>query len=176
MRIASRRGAGAALVAVLLGAAFGCAEGDGKSDYDRMMEAKQGAATSLSASGAKVQQKQYPVGTGWVVDLHGLTITEDLLREVKQLGNIAELDMSRSTVTDEHLRLMHELDLHALLAKLNLSNTAVTDACFGHLDGCLFLSELDLTGTKVTRPGAEAFKNKRKSDHRARIKNTNIKL
>ena len=137
---------------------------------------KEGAATSLASSGAKFEEKQYPVGKGWVVNLSRLTISDELLRDVKRLGNIAELDMSRSTVTDDHLRLMHELELHNLLAKLDLSNTAVTNAALEQLDGCIFLSELNLTGTKVTRGAVEQFKKARQSDTRARVKNTNVKL
>ena len=112
---------------------------DGKSDFDRMMESKQAASDSLASSGAKFQEKQYPIGRGWVVNLHGLTISDNLLRDVKRLGNVAELDMSKSTVTDDHIRLMHELGLHVVLAKLDLSHTAVTDAALDHLSGCIFL-------------------------------------
>ena len=154
----------------------GCSSGDGKSDYERLMESKQGAKTSLASSGAKLQEKQYPVGKGWVVDLKGLTITDDLLREVKQLGNIAELNMSGSTVSDDHLRLMHELGLQVLLAKLDLSNTAVSDAGLSQLSGTIFLSELNLSKTKVTRAAAEQFKKSRQSDPKARVKVTNVKL
>jgi hypothetical protein len=163
----------ATLVAVVLS---GCSKGDGKSDYDRMMENKQGAATSLASSGAKVQEKQYPIGKGYVVELRNLPITDDLLREVKRLGNIAELDLSRSTVTDDHLKLMHELGLHTLLAKLDLSHTAVTDAGLAHLEGCLFLMELNLSGTKVTPGAVGQFKKAREADPKVRIKTTNVKL
>jgi hypothetical protein len=154
----------------------GCTKSDGKSDYERMMEDQKSTATSLSGAGVKVQQKQYPVGIGYVVDLRGLTITDDLLKEVKKLGNIAELDASRSTITDDHLKLMHEIGLHTLLAKLDLSNTAVTDAGLGHLEGCIFLSELNLSGTKVTPAAVSQFKRARETDPKARIKTTNVKL
>ena len=141
-----------------------------------MMEAKQGAASSLSGSGAKFEEKSYPVGKGWVVSLRGLTISDDLLKDVKKLGNIAELDMAKSTVTDDHVRVMNELGLHLLLAKLDLSDTAVTDAALGHLDGGIFLSELRLTGTKVSPAAVEQFKKHRLADPKARVKNTNVRL
>ena len=141
-----------------------------------MMESKQATATSLASSGAKVQEKQYPIGKGYVVDLRGLTITDDLLREVKKLGNIAELDLSRSTITDDHLKLMHELGLHTLLAKLDLSHTAVTSAGLDHLAGCIFLSELNLSGTKITPAAVSQFKKAREADPKVKIKVTNVKL
>src|SRR5262249_34669211 len=81
------------LFAVL--AVAGCSKQGGPSDYEKMMQAKQGATDSLASSGAKVQEKQYPLGKAWVVDLRGLTITENLLKEVKKLGNIAELDLGK---------------------------------------------------------------------------------
>jgi hypothetical protein len=154
----------------------GCSRGNGKSDFDRMMESKQAASDSLASSGAKFQEKQYQVGRGWVVDLHGLTISDNLLRDVKRLGNIAELNMAKSTVTDDHIRLMHELELHVVLAKLDLSHTAVTDAALDHLSGCIFLMELNLTGTKVTPTAVERFRNSRQADPKIRMKNTKIKL
>lgn len=165
--------AAAALVAAALS---GCSASAGKSDYEKMAETKQAAAAALAGSGAKVQEKQYLIGRGYVVDLHGLTITDDLLREVKKLGNIAELDLNRSTVTDDHLRLMHELGLHALLTRLDLSRTAVTSAGLEHLNGCLFLSELNLTGTKVTSPAVGQFKKAREADPRVKVKATTVKL
>ena len=166
-----------ALLGMITGACLaGCSRGDGKSDFDRMMESKQAASDSLASSGAKFQEKQYPIGRGWVVNLHGLTISDNLLRDVKRLGNVAELDMSKSTVTDDHIRLMHELGLHVVLAKLDLSHTAVTDAALDHLSGCIFLGELNLTGTKVTRAAVDRFRNSRQADPKIRVKNTSVKF
>jgi hypothetical protein len=165
-----------AVAALVVAALSGCSASAGKSDYEKMVESKQGAATSLANSGAKVQEKQYLIGKGYVVELQGLTITDDLLREVKKLGNIAELDLSRSTVTDDHLKLMHEIGLHTVLTKLDLSRTAVTNAGLAHLDGCVFLSELNLTGTKVTSPAVSQFKKTREADPRAKVKTTTVKL
>ncbi|HJZ56691.1 MAG TPA: hypothetical protein VKE74_17120 [Gemmataceae bacterium] len=166
---------GAVGFAILLLAA-GCGSKGGPSDYEKMVQAKQGASDALAAAGAKVQEKQYPVGRGYVVELRGATITDDLLRHVKELGNIAELNLSQSTLTDDHLRTMHELGLHVLLNKLDLSHTAVTDAGLDHLDGNLFLVELNLTGTKVTRAAVERFKQKRQADARVRVKDTRVIL
>ncbi len=174
---AVRRAVPAAVLAAALAAGPGCgSRNGGPSDYDRAMEARQGTTVSLTNSGAKITEKRYSVGTGWVVDLRGVEVTDDLLRQVKQLGNIAELDLSKTGVTDEHLRLMHEIGLHTLLARLDLNHTAVTDAGLAHLDGCIFLMELNLTGTKVTPAAVERFKKARQSDSRVRVKSTTVKL
>jgi hypothetical protein len=155
----------------------GCGSKDGGlSDNDRRMLAIKTGADGLRSQGAKLQEKQYQVGTGWVVDLRGLTVTDDLLKQVKQLGNIAELDLSTTGVGDAQLKLMHEIGLHLFLARLDLSHTAVTDAALEHLDGCLFLMELNLTGTQVTPAAVDRFKRSRQADPRAHVKTTVVKL
>lgn len=165
-----------AIPALILIGASGCGSGNsGPSDYDKMVEAQKGTSETLAAAGVKVKQKQYPLGIAWVVDMTGVTVTEDLLRKVKALGNIAELDLKKSTVTDAHLGTMRELELHILLAKLDLSQTAISDAGLEKLDGNLFLTELNLTGTKVTAAGVDQFKKKRQASPTVRVKNTNVK-
>jgi len=171
----ARRSAAAAAVVGAL-ALSGCGKNDGPSDYEKMMQAKQGAADSLAGSGVKMQEKQYPVGTGWVVDFRGVSVSDELLRQVKKVGNIAELDFARTNITDDQMRLIHELDMQVLLAKLDLSHTAVTDAALDQLDGNLFLMELNLTGTKVTPAAVARFKQKRQADPKVRVKNTTVRL
>jgi hypothetical protein len=173
----ARRAATAALVvAIALASAAGCGESNGPSDYDKMVASRKGAADSLAQSGAKVQKKQYPVGEAWVADLRGLTVTDDLLRQLKELGPVAELDLSRSTVTDDQLGLIKDLGLHVLLVRFDLSQTAVTDAGLDRLDGFIFLANLDLTGTKVTRAAADRLKQRVASDPKSRIKAVNVKM
>jgi hypothetical protein len=168
---------GAAVLAVAGFAPTGCGGPGGPSDFDRMVEIQKGAADTLATSGAKLKEKQYPpFGSGWAVDMRGLAVPDNLLRQLKQVGNIVELDLSKTNVTDDHLRVMHEIDLHALLGRLDLSGTAVTDAALDHLDGCLFLTQLNLTGTKVTPAAVERFKKKRMTDPRAKIKTTTVKM
>jgi hypothetical protein len=172
-----RRAAAAALaVTIGLACAAGCGENNGPSDYDKMVASKKGAADALTQAGAKTQKKQYPVGEAWVVDLRGLTITDDLLRRVKDLGNVAELDLSRSTVTDQQLSLIKELGLQVLLNRLDLSQTAVTDAGLDRLDGFIFLATVDLTGTRVTRAAADRLKQRVANDPKSRIKTINVKM
>jgi hypothetical protein len=163
------------LAAALLGCP-GCGQGGGPSDYDKMVQAKQNTATSLAAAGVKTQEKQYPIGTGWVVDMKGVAVTDDLLRQVKGLGSVAELDLSKSTVTDQHLALMREIELYVLITRLDLSHTAVTDAGIDQMGGFIFLSELNLAGTKVTPAAVDRLKAKIRGDHKARLTNPTVKL
>lgn len=154
----------------------GCGKGDGLSDYDRMVQGQKGSAATLSSAGAKLQEKQYPLGKAWIVDLSGAEISDDLLKQVKQLGNVADLNLSKTNVTDSHLKVMHDLGLHVLLNRLDLSRTSVTDAGLDHLEGCIFLATLNAKGSKVTPGGAERFKAKRLQDPKAKIKVTAVQL
>jgi hypothetical protein len=165
----------------VLGAAMfapaGCGRGGGPSDADRLEEAKKTAADSAAAKGAKFTLKHYAVGDAYSVDLTGMAITDDLLRQVHHTGKVSELLMSRSTVTDDHLGLMHELGLDAFVVKLDLSHTGITDAGLEKMGGGgLVLSEVNLIGTKVTSAGVEAFKKRRQANPSARVKNMTVRL
>jgi hypothetical protein len=144
----------------------GCKKDDGVSDSDRMRAAQQNVAESLASQGAKAEEKTFPQGKAWSVSLRGLTVTDEMLSEVKKLGNITELDLSKSTVTDDQLGVVTSVGLTPLLLKLDLSNTAITDAGLEKLDNLRLLTQMDLSGTKVTPAAVERFKEKRRTDSR----------
>jgi hypothetical protein len=154
----------------------GCGPKDGLSDNDRRMLAIQSGADALKSQGAKVEERNYSLGNSWAVSLSGMTITDELLKQVKQLGNISELNLSKSTLTDAQLATIQELGLGTLLVKFDLSHTAVTDEGFEKLDNLRLLSQLNLTGTKVTPAAVERFKKNRQNDPRilALFKNPKI--
>lgn len=60
---------------------------------------------------------------------------------------IVDLDLSRTSVTDEGLAVLKGM---TQLKRLNLRGTAVTDATVEHLKGLTSLQTLNLVGTKVT--------------------------
>jgi hypothetical protein len=166
-------------VAILAAAMFtpaSCSLG-GPSDYELMVEERKAAAASASSQGAKYTLKQYPLGEAYVVDMSGMTITDDLIRQIHTMGKVSELDLSRSTITDDQLGLMHDIGMDTFVFKLNLSHTGVTDAGLAKMSGGgLFLSEVNLVGTKVTPTAVAEFKRKRQSLPQARVKNTTVKL
>src|SRR5205085_9812899 len=119
-------------LALLLLAASGC-KGDGLSDYEREQKKKEAAASAIESAGGKVTTKHYDfgpgrAGDGKVVDLHGANVSDDIFANMKLIGPVAELDLSGSTVTDGQLAKLNEKDVGTLLVRLDLSNTAVTDA------------------------------------------------
>lgn len=154
----------------------GC-KGDGLSDYDRMKKGQQDAADSLRAAGAKLREVPHPQGDSWAVGLSGLTITDELLVRLKGLGRITELDLSKSTITDDHMARLNEVEIGSVLRKLDLSNTAVTDAGLDNLTNLMILGDLNLSGTKVTAAGVERFRKRRQEDSRimAMFKTPNIR-
>jgi hypothetical protein len=163
-----RSSPGRAVLAAVVLAALGCGKGDGLSDYDRMKQDQQSAADALTSQGGKVKEMHYPQGSAWSVDLSSVTVTDDLLRKVKELGRITELDLSKSTVTDDQLGLLSELGVTTLLLKLDLGNTAITDAGLEKLQNLALLSQMNLTGTRVTPAAVERFKKNRLADTRVR--------
>jgi hypothetical protein len=168
---------GVATLAAVVFAPAGCGANGGPSDYDRMVAARQGAADSAASQGAKYTLKKYPLGEAYAVSLKGMTVTDDLLRQIQTMGKVSELDLSGSTVTDDQLGLISDTGLGAFLFKLDLSNTGVTDAGIAKLGGGgLFLAEVNLVGTKVTPAAVAEFKRKRQASPNARIKNTTVKL
>ena len=148
------------------------------SDHDRMMMRREAGAKSLQDAGAKAAPsgiKQLGKLT-FKVDLSGMQITDALLEKLKGLdGLIAELDLSRSTITDEQIDLVNRVDIGALIAKLDLSHTGITDAGLDKLTNQLVLSELNVTSTKVTAAGVERLKKRRLERPQNFVKTTNVK-
>ena len=104
----------------------GCG-GDDTGGYDRFLLSQDEAAGKLKAMGGDASRKNYPpMGEGWVVKLAGATITDETFEHLKLLQRIAELDLSKSTITDAQMSRVMEVG--GTLYKLNLSNTAITDA------------------------------------------------
>jgi hypothetical protein len=151
----------------------GC-RGDGLSDYDRMKQAQQTAGGSLESQGAKLKEMHYPQGSAWSVNLSGVTITDETIRQVKALGRVSELNLSKSSVTDDQLGLIQQQGLTTLLLKVDLSHTAITDAGLGQLDNLVLLNHLNLTGTKVTPSGVERFRRKHRANPNTKFKDPNI--
>jgi hypothetical protein len=148
----------------------------GPSDYQLSVEAAKDAADALSSQGGRVKEMHYPQGNAWAVNLSGLTLTNKLLEDVQALGKITELDLSKSTVTDDQLDFMSKLGLTAMLLKLDLSNTGVSDAGLEKLENMMLLTQLNLVGTKCTAAGVEKFKRHRASQKKPPIFPTTIKL
>jgi hypothetical protein len=135
------------------------AERVARSDYQRAQVTHEGALEALKKAGGKPVKKTYALGDGWQVTLTGATVTDELLEHLKTLGRVAELDLSKSNITDAQLPQLAQAA--GICFRLNLSNTAITDAGLASLADMPVLMDLTLTGTKVSPAAAADFKAKR---------------
>ncbi len=149
----------------------------GPSDYDLTVQAAKEAADALSSQGGRVKDAPNPLGKkAFAVNLSGLTITDKLLDDTQALGTVIDLDLSKSTITDDQLGKMSEMGLTTFLTKFDLSNTGVSDAGLEKLQNMVVLLNLNLAGTKCTQAGADMFKRKREAQMNIRTHNPTIKL
>jgi len=161
-----RAAARALLAAVLLvpAALAGCGRSNyGPSDYAKMPQREEGAADYIRNRGGKLAKKSYPQGQAWTVDLHGATIDDELFTRLKELVRITELNLSKTNLTDEQMARIND-DTGSLILKLDVSNTAVSDAGLDKLTGLPILTNLNLSGTKVTAAGVDRFRKSRQSN------------
>lgn len=153
-------------VSSVIVAAPGCNRSGGLSDFEKAQKKKEGAADSLRAMGAEVNTKSYPqFGDGWSVKMSGLQITDDAFNHLKSLKRVSELDLSKSSVTDEQIAKLSEQDVGTMLVKLDLSNTAITDAGVDNLKLPL-LTHLTVKGTKISDAAIDRLKQRRAVDSR----------
>ena len=152
------------ITATVVMAVPGCSKG-GLSDYSRKELARQQLSESLEGQGVKIAKRNFAqIGDAWAIGMSGLTVTDEMLVRIQKMGNITELDLSKSTITDAQMEHVREIG-GRYLNKLDLSHTAVTDAGMEKLIGGMhFLGNLNLTGTKVTPAAVERFKKTRLDD------------
>jgi hypothetical protein len=138
--------------------------GDGISDFERQAKSREGCIELLKEQGAKFEQKTYPQGVAWAVDLSGMEITDQTLELLGKVGNLSELNFSGSSISDDQIAELNDINLSGTLLKLDLSKTEITDAGIAEMTRFGFLRELNLTGTKVTSAAIESFKAARKAN------------
>ena len=155
-----------AVVAGLLLAAVaaGCKKYDGISDYDRVQMAQKEGLDALTAQGGKVERKNHGLGDAWAIHLPGKPITDETIASLKRTDKVAELHISRSTVTDAQLAAMQDEGIFNNLVALDVSHTAVSDAALDKLAEVQFLGHLNVTSSKVTQAGLARFKQARQAN------------
>jgi hypothetical protein len=139
---------------------------DGVSDYDRAQMKQKEGIDAIIAQGGKAEPKNHGLGDGWAIHLPGQTITDETINTLKQVEKIAELNLSKSTVTDAQIMAMCDQKLFSSLVALNVSNTGVTDAVLDKLSEVQFLAQINVTGSKITAAGLQRFRDARKNNPR----------
>lgn len=144
------------------GLLLGCGINSGSApSYAEYQASLENAKSSIAEKG-KVEEKQYPPGKGLAVTLSGVTITDADIKSLRAMDDIAELDLSGATISDEQITQLvasSTNDGHppSRLFRLNISDTPITDAGLKELSSLNFLSHLNLKGSKVTDAGVKAF-------------------
>lgn len=159
-----RRTSAVAIALALLLAAFagGCSRSTGLEDYERRKKAEEDGATALRNLGGKLTKKHYPMAQrdAYTVGLAEKTLDDQTFDHLKSLGVIAELDLSKTNVTDAHMDLINQPEIGGFLIRLDLSNTSVTDAGLDKLTNLNFLTTLHLTGTKTTTAATDRLRSR----------------
>lgn len=144
----------------------GCDTGPAPGSYEALQQQREDAETTLSEQGAKLEKKAYPVGEGWVVDLSGQQLDDQTFEALQELGKIAELNLSATNLSDAHAP--HLAEISDVLLKIDLSDTDVGDAALTAIGKSLFLSEVNVTDTRVTEEGVAELQKTRRQDTRLR--------
>jgi hypothetical protein len=148
----------------------------GPSDYELKMAAQKDTAQAVTSLGGHVTPKSFAQGNASAVDLSGAQITDKLIDELGKLGPVCELNLSKSTVTDDQLGKMTKLGIPTFVLKMDLSHTGITDAGLDQLDNMVVLSDMNLVGSKCTAAGVAKFRQRRNSAKNTRITRTSYKL
>ncbi len=148
----------------------------GPSDRDQRIEAQKNTATAITGLGGRITPKSFPQGNASAVDLSGVQVTDKLIDELGKLGPVCELNLSKSTVTDDQLGKMTKLSIPTFVIKMDLSQTGITDAGLDQLDNMIVLSDMNLTGSKCTAAGVAKLKARRNAAPSTRIRTTRYKL
>jgi hypothetical protein len=151
----------------------GC--GEGPSYLEKEKALRERPIGALKEQGATFALKHYPNGaSAWAIGMQGVNITDEMLEDLKKVGHITELNLSRSTITDQQLAIVNQRPISGYLLQLDLSKTGITDAGLDQLKDLGFLQSLNLRDTKVTAAGVERFKKARAGDQRVQFKNATI--
>jgi hypothetical protein len=143
----------------------GCSSYSGPSEYEQRMSDKEQFVKMVAGLGGHAEEKHFQQ-TGvdrnaWVIDLHGATISEELVQALIQrvkTDYVAELNLSGSTLTDDQLAHLDAGQIGISLVKLDLSKTGITDRGLDQVNGMTLMMELKLAGSGVTRAAADRFK------------------
>ncbi len=114
-------------------------------------DAEKAAIAKLQSEGVLAMKVAQNVN--WVqanFRLAGEAVKDENIAVLKDIKNLTDLDLSKTSVTDSGLAHLKDL---TNITRLNLNNTAITDEGLSHLVGLKNLTYLNLYGTAVTDKG-----------------------
>ncbi|QDT52352.1 hypothetical protein Pan44_03620 [Caulifigura coniformis] len=129
----------------------------GPGSYAAAEKMSQSAQEFLKSKGATMTRKRYPPGEAWVIDLSGKEVTDETFDRLQELDHVAELNLSKTSLTDAHMKLINNPEVGGVLVSLDVSNTAVTDAGLKELTTPRFLMKIAVAGSKVSEQGLKQW-------------------
>src|SRR5437764_10524981 len=124
----ARRVAVACSVGLAL-AASGCGKSDSVGAYQKELQMREKAVSSVETVGGKMVEKHYPQMPGvkaWVVDLSGQQLTDATFSQLGRAGYVTELNLSKTNLTDASMKRLNGIAGACMV--LNLSDTDISDA------------------------------------------------
>lgn len=147
---------------LVLGVFCGCSSYPAVSEFEQQELKKKEFLEQVVAVNGTATEKEFSLfnkkGPAWVIKLPGAKITDELVALIPSIGNIAELDLSNSTITDEQLLKLDSEKAGRYVLTLDLSGTPISDSGFGGLKNFYVMQKATLKGSKVTSAGVDRFK------------------
>ncbi len=158
-------------------AASGCGKSDSVGAYQKELQMREKAVSSVEGVGGKMVEKHYPQMPGvkaWAVDLSGQQLTDATFNQLGKSGYITELNLSKTNLTDASMKRLNSIAGACMV--MNLSDTDISDAGLGELNNLILLRELNLAGTKCTAAGVTALQKRIADNPNAKNKSPTVKL
>ena len=145
----------------------GCSSYSGKSEYEQFKEKQSSLVDPIVAAGGTAKKEGRALsavpgamqGDGWFIDLHGATITDEVIDSIikirKDDGMVFDLNLNGSTITDAQLAKLAEGNVLGTVFILNLGGTGITDAGLDKIENVFCMMELILSNSKATMAGAK---------------------
>lgn len=141
----------------------GCGlSGGGKSEFEKYQQKENGFIQAVSAAGGKAAKETHTMfgvsKMGWVIDLSGAQITDALIAQIIEAAKfdpIFGMNFSNSKLTNAQLAKLDAGKALERTVQLDLSETAITSEGLDRLSDLLWISVLNLKGSKVTKESGE---------------------
>jgi hypothetical protein len=148
----------------------GCNSYSATSEREALKQKEAGFSGAVSVAGGSAKKegrKRFGIEmTGWMVDLSGAEISDELMDELLKVGAkdpVFSLNLSKSKITNEQLVKLGKGKVLQKTFELDLSDTAISDTGLDGLSNFYCLSDLKLKGSKATKAAATRLGKKQMS-------------
>jgi hypothetical protein len=151
-------------------AASGCGY-SGPSEFRQLQQKLDSFADVIRSAGGEATKEGKSMHgyqmAGWLIDLSGATITDDLIDHIIVIGKsdpVFQLNLSNTNITDEQLAKLDSGNVLQKMVDLDLSNTTISNSGLEQLSNFYCLTTLNLKGSKATAAAAKRLGEKQISN------------